>query len=56
MGDHKNDEEEGEVEGEVVGWLALEIKSFFRSFSCSFFKLIKSCVTGSLSLPKPERL
>ena len=29
VGDHKNDEEEGEVEGEGVGWLALEIKHLF---------------------------
>ena len=36
VGDHKNDEEEGEVEG--VGWLALEIKHFFDLSFALFFQ------------------
>ena len=49
VGDHKNDEEEGEG----AGWLAMEIKHFvilsLQSITCC--KEIKSFVTFSLSLP-----
>ena len=51
MGDHKNDEEEGEVEGEGVGWLALEIKHFFDLSFALFFQEIKALSISSLFLP-----